>query len=159
MLCSLCTLLGFQSVMCRKTILLILGKSILDSAYEQVHEWPMYNRSRNFLPFKYLFGQKGCNIRLLRRLSVTNCPNHSTIRHFPHRWLGGYVYMQHNIGIGRNKQKWGSDTFVFLLPFIFQVHVALLTTFSAVELTFVSDSETEDCCGYFILCAMFLEIF
>lgn len=37
MLSSLC-LLGFQSIMCGKTIILILEKSILDSAYEQVHE-------------------------------------------------------------------------------------------------------------------------
>lgn len=154
MLSSLCTLLGFQSIMCRKIVILILGKSILDSAYEQVHEWPMYNRSRNFLSFKYLFGQKCCNIRLFRRLSVANCPNHSYISQFPHRWLGGYVYMQHNIGIGRKTNRSGVR-----IPSCSSFLPALLTTFSAVELTYVSNSENKDCCGYFILCAMFLEIF
>lgn len=36
---------------------------------------------------------------------------------------------------------------------------AILTIFSAVELTYVSDSETKDCCGYYMLCVIFLEIF
>lgn len=30
--------------------------------------------------------------------------------------IGGDVYMQYNIEIGRAKQKWGSDTFMFIFP-------------------------------------------
>lgn len=67
---------------------------------------------------------------------------------------GGYVYMQHNIGIGSKTNRSGVQ-----IPSCPSFLPALLTTFSAVELTYVSDSENKDCCGYFILCAMFLEMF